>query len=457
MKNSTIVAFGMSLLAALPMGAETPSPFSVLKGAFVARKNVSAKQKMSQEKSEPKEFLKISEMASKFKPTVIKTYGWTGKKWIQDESITYTYDTKGNTLTETSVNGDREYVNTVYEYDTNDKVIFKESKVSGNGVDFENYRKTQFEYDPILTNVITTRTEWLWMNVGKGYDWQLVGNNYKRTFVRNDDGNVTNVVIAVLFQDIYDPTQRLNITYGEDGKAVSMSESILGYDGREYYWQDGIKLSDIEWENTDGQFYDIDMLFTGNNRIKSAIYEEPGSASARVNAEYGADGSYTVHMIGEIDDEPLEQTMRYTPYENDGYRLEVEATIMDVKQYEVTEEQYDEWGHMILSYNEWSADDEPKVVEQVIGEVVLDKEGFPTSYTVIEESYDINTGETDREYAFRAEYFDYKDSTASVGYLNENPEAPTRYYNLQGVQIENPAKGDVVIKCQGEKTFKIKY
>ncbi len=458
MKKSTFIGMGLALMVALPVGAESVAPLKAFKRACEAHKSASHVKKASAANVGGKDYMKVSEMAAKFKPTVTKTYGWTGKKWVLDESITYTYDASGLPITEMSVDAEGDQANTSYEYNENGKVTFKESKVSSNGVDFENYKKTEFEYDPILTNVITRRTEWLWMDLGKGKDWQLVGNNYKRTITRNEDGNITNVVIAVLFQDIYDPTQRLTVTYGEDGTATTIYEEFLNYDyaTQEYYWEQGIELREIEWENTDGQIYDTDMLFIGANRIKKAFYVDLDGAQADVSAEYDENGGYTVTMEGVMYGESVEQTMVYTPLENDGYRMEITATIMGDSEYELNEEQYDEWGHMILSVDEWWSDGEPKVVNKVIGEVEYDEKGFPAAYTVSEESYDINTGEVDTWNAFRAEYFDYVDVTVGVEGV-EAADGSVRYFNMQGIPVEKPSAGEILIKRVGEKAEKIRY
>lgn len=449
MRKSAFIALGCGLMVSVVAEAGASLPFKIFKNG---ENHESAMVSGTGNRG----YKKAPENVSHWKPTVTKAYGWTGKKWALEDTYTYTYDFMGNTVNELSLDAEGDYTNTIYEYDKNGKVTFKESKVSyDGGIVYDNYKKTKFEYDPILSDVITMRMEWLWM----GGDWQLVGNNYKRIITRDEDGNITSVVIAVLFQGIYDPTQRLEITYGEDGKATSMSESILGYDGKDYYWEEGIKLSDIVWENTDGQIHDIDisMLFIGNNRIKTAHYEDSDGAIADVSAEYGEDGSYIVTMEGEMEGEPVTQTVTYTPYENYGFRIVTEASVMGVSQYEVNEEQYDEWGHLLLSCDEWSADDEPKVVDKTIGEVEFDEDGFPISYTVTEESFNPNTGDIDKENAFRAEYFDYVDVTAGVGNVDADPDTAVIYFNLQGMPVRNPEPGSIVIRKQGNLSEKIRY
>lgn len=462
MKNSTLIGVGLALMAALPVGAETMSPLKVFKKACEAQKSASHAKKAPAASRVGKEYMKVSEMASKFKPTVTKTYGWTGKKWVLDENITYNYDASGLPVSEVSVDASGDQTNTTYVYDANGKVTFKESTVSSNGADFKNYKKTEFEYDPILTDLITRRTEWLWMDLGKGYDWQLVGNNYRRTIVRNEEGNITSVVVAVLFQDIYDPTQRLDITYGEDGKATTISEKLLNYDGKEYFWEQGMLITDITWEKTDGQIYDPEALFLGNNRIKTAHYEDEDDMSFDVSVEYAADSdAYTVTMVGVMEDEDygsfeIGGMAVYTPLENDGYTVVTTTTFTGEEIFNSKAEvRYDDWGHLTLEYYEENEDGD-MYFEKTVGEVEYDGEGYPSSYTVSEEYVDYNSGAIVAENAFRAEYFDYVDVTVGVDVTVEG-EGPVRYFNFQGLEVKEPVKGMILIKRQGEKVSKIKY
>ena len=100
---------------------------------------------------------------------------------------------------------------------------------------FENSTKTERSYDNKLTSVITNNRQWIWID----NDWNMAGNCYQRIITRDNDGNITSAVIAVLLDGKYDPTRRLDITYA-DGKAVTLKESELTYDGIEYKWVDGL-------------------------------------------------------------------------------------------------------------------------------------------------------------------------------------------------------------------------
>lgn len=447
MRNLRVVGLGMSLFAAFTVGAEVTSPFSVFDHVR-PEKVAEAKQKA------PETSMNISELASKLKPTFTKTYGWNGRRWVEDDAITYTYDAKGNPVSEVTLDGEGDYTRTEYVYNENGKVTYKESKVSRDGVNYTNYKKTEFEYDPILTNVITRRTEWLWMSG----DWLLVGNNYERRITRNENGNVTSVVIAVLFQGYYDPTQKLDITYGDNGEATTISEQLLNYDGKEYFWEQGLKISDIEWETTDGQIYNAEMLFLGKNKIKSCHYNDGNDTDVDVTAEYSAENeSYWVVMEGNMKGLPVVSTTAYRPLKNDGSISEVTITYMGEIVYNSrAEEEYDEWGHLLLSSDMEMEDDEIEE-ERVIGTVEYDESGVPVSYTVREEEVDHATGEVETTYVFRAEYYDYVDVTTSVKDLDADIDAPVRYFNLQGMPVENPEKGIIVIKQTGNKTSKIMY
>ncbi|MDE5871645.1 MAG: hypothetical protein K2H22_06875 [Muribaculaceae bacterium] len=462
MRNSTIIALGLGVLVSLPaMGKATGGQRADVKKlhsiGFSVGSHVKdadkAGSRIVRHSGKAGTLLKMSDLARQMKPGTTKTYGWDGEVWTPEETYTYTYDAAGNVTVENSVDEKGMYARTVNQYDSNGMLTFKETKVSDDGVNYKNSSKSEMEYDPILTDVITKKSEWRW-DYGK---WQQTGDNYECRITRNEDGNVTSVVTAVLLHGTYDLTERLDVTYGEDGKAVTVSKSIPRYDGREYYWEDVIRLSDIEWENTDGQIHDIDMLFTGNNRIKSAHYEDFDGASASVSADYMEDGSYTMIMDGEMEGEPVLQVTHYTTLENEGYRKVVEASIMGVRHYELTEEVYDEWGHLLLSRDEWSVNDELKVDDRMIGEVEVGEQGFPVSYTISESMYDLNTGETYTDYSLRTEYYDYIDVALAVEDLSYDRNSEVRYYDMPGHPVDHPSKGSIVIRRQGSRAAKIIY
>ena len=311
-------ALGLAAAMAMPAAAATVSPLKIMKDVKVRLTDGNAvKEPRKSPVRKAGKAMKVSELSRTVKPGMTKTYGWDGEDWMPEDTYTYVYDTKGNITVENTIDSEGGFVRKVIEYDSNDMPKLKVTTVSEDGVDFRNNSKSEFEYDPILTKVITSRAEWVW----DIREWQP-GNCYKRIITRDGDGNITSSVIAVLFQGIYDPTQRVEVTYGEDGKATEISEQILTFDHGtyEYVWEQGVKITDIVWERTDGQIYNAEDIFIGNNRIGSAHYLDPDGLDMNVTVEYAADSdAYTATMAMTMDGMSVTATSEYIPLENDGY------------------------------------------------------------------------------------------------------------------------------------------
>lgn len=450
MRRSTIISLFCGLIASTVAVAAPVSPFMTVKKVHDLRGEKSPAR-------EGKKIMKAPVNTANMKHTGAITYGWNGRKWILEDKYNYEYDTKGNVVVEKCEDAEGDFVKTTYEYNENGKVIRKESVVSNDGVNYSNNKRTEFEYDPILTNIITKRTEWLWMNE----DWRLVGNNYKRIINRDEDGNIVNVVIAVLFGDIYDPTQRLEITYGPDGTADTITEMILTYDGKNYAWEQGMRVSDITWDRTDGQIIDAENLFMGANRIKSAFWEDADDMEAQAMATYAEDSDdYSVDMVGVMEDDmDFSATVNFTFLENNGFIAESTMLMsyrgMSMEQTGLEEERYDAWGLLLLSRDETYFDGEPEEISRTEGDVEYNDEGLPVCFT-IKEGY--SEGEDiEMEPVFRCEYSDYIDVTTSVGEMGAESDAQVKYFNLQGMQINNPAPGSIVIKKRGGSVEKQIY
>lgn len=457
MRNSTVFVLGMAFAMAIPSVAKPISPVKVINDAKAHVFGIESGVKDNGERAAAKQpggssrnrdgLMRMSEMAKKMKPGTTKTYGWSRNKWVLEDSYTYTYDTEGNVVVELSKDAEGYYSRSVSEYNENGMATFKENMVSRDGVNYENNKKSEFEYDPILTKIITKRTEWMWLMD----EWKPVGNTYKRIITRDDAGNITSVVIAVLFNGDYDPTQKLDITYGEDGKASTISEQILGYNGKDYYWDQGVRISDITWDRTDGQICDPEDLFIGNNRIGSARYEDPDGLDMNVTVEYADDSdAFVASMTMTMDGETVTATSEYTPLENDGY-ISVGTTYYEGEELYSTREEYryDDWGLMTLYY-EGETEDGETYGESVVGEVEYDEEGRPLIYTISERYPDERTGEEVIEYVIRAEYSDYVDVTAGVGTLDAS-DASEEYYDLNGIRVNDPASGRIVVTKSGKK------
>ena len=387
--------------------------------------------------------LKVAD-PEKMKATKVHTYGWDGNGWESDVVYDYTFDAAGNITVELSKDAEGDFFRTVREYNDNGKMTLEETKASSDGVDYRNHRKTEIEYDPILTDVITRKDQWAWL----GDQWRP-GDCYKRIITRDEKGNITSAVIAVLFNGDYDPTQRLIVTYGADGKATEISEEILNYDygTREYFWEQGAKFTDIVWERTDGQIYDIEDIFTGENRIKSGLYHDSDDIQMQVSVDYAADSDgYLVTMLMEEEGLAATATTEYTPLENDGYIVEMKTEMMGFTLISIKEEvRFDAWGLMTLQEETMEAYGSGSGYDTVTGVVEYDAEGRPAVYTVSEEASDVGDDQVFTDYIIRAEYSGYVDVTAGVSSVGVT-EKSGKCYDLNGIPVPAPEKGRIVVK-----------
>ncbi|MDE6291673.1 MAG: hypothetical protein K2M16_09075 [Muribaculaceae bacterium] len=446
MRNFTVFALGLAAAMAMPAAAKTASPLKMMKDV---KTRLTAGNEGKEMRRMPRknagEIMKMSELARKMKPGTTKTFGWDGEEWMPEDVYTYSYDKDGNVLVENSKDAEGFCSRTVNEYNDNGKPVYKENMVSEDGVSFVNNSKNKYEYDAILTDVITNREEWLWMDS----EWQQQGNNYHRIITRDEAGNITSCVIAVLFQGIYDPTQKVEVVYGPDGKATEISEQILNfdYDKYEYYWEQGVRITDIVWERTDGQIYDVEGIFTGNNRIGSAHYLDPDGLDMNVTVEYAEDSeAYIATMSMTMDGMSVTATSEYIPLENDGY-IGIGTTYFEGEEMYSSREEYrfDEWGLMTFSL-ESETEEGFSYGESSTGEVEYGDDGMPAVYTVSVTYFDTEFGEEETEYVIRAEYSDYVDVTAGSGVSLTGAEASGKYYDLNGVCVSSPKKGQIVVK-----------
>ncbi|MDE6511124.1 MAG: hypothetical protein K2L00_03405 [Muribaculaceae bacterium] len=381
---------------------------------------------------------------AKVKATKVHTYGWDGNGWESDVVYDYTFDTAGNLTVELSQDAEGEFFRTVREYNDNGEVTFEETKASLNGVDYSNHRKAEIEYDPILTDVITRKDQWAWLNG----EWNP-GDCYKRIITRDEKGNITSAVIAVLFNGIYDPTQRLTVTYGADGKATEISEEILNYDygTKEYFWEQGAKFTDIVWDRTDGQIYDIEDIFIGGNRLKSGLYHDSDDIQMQVSVDYAADSDgYLVTMLMDEDGISATATTEYIPLENDGYIAEMKTEMMGFTIMSIRDEvRFDDWGLMTLQEETMEAYGSGSGYDTVTGVVEYDAEGKPAVYTVSEEYSDLGDDQVFTDYVIRAEYSDYVDVATGVSSVGLSDESG-KCYDLNGLPVVAPEKGRIVVK-----------
>ncbi|MDE6497564.1 MAG: hypothetical protein K2L21_02765 [Muribaculaceae bacterium] len=450
MRNFTLIALCVALAVPVSQAARTEHS--------LAKKHIEAVKKAKAEKSKKLKAL-AAEAAAKWCSQTQKAYGWNGEDWELEETYTKEYNQEGLTI-----------VNQVEDYDG--YINREENTWNENGMlatrfttvaesadePFKNYSKLSRTYDEKVPSFIVSNQQYIW----NGEDWSE-SNFYSQNVTRDDAGNVISMERAVFYQGALDPTYRLTVTYGADGKATTIKDCSLDYDydSGEYVWVDGSLISDIEWENTDGQILSVENLFTGANRIKSAVITNVEFDEVQnYTAEYATDGSYTLTMTMHDDywDEDVKSVLYYTPLdENGSYKTVVVNTYYedgDTEPYmsETTTEtgKYDAYGLILLEEMTYGDGTYEEVEDLTVGTVEYDTEnGYPLTWTV--QVYDPDEDEMYNQ--LRAEYSDY--INAGVADAIVDADAPVEYFNLQGMRINEPAAGQVVIRRQGNKATKI--
>ena len=430
--------FTLALCASLLGGA------TALAGPKLPQSNPTAPANALRALAPGKSLHRAAAGSTKWLPTSVVIYSWDNYEgWMLDDEVTSTYTADGRLETEITKNADG-YVKLTYGYTPGHELFASRlNQVSTDGTTYTNSVNTVREFDSVLTNLVTSNEEFMWM----GGAWSQNGNNFHRTITRDAAGNITEVEIAVLYQGVFDPTQRLIIEY-TDGVASSIVEVLKEYDyeNDKYVWTTGVGYTDIVWDRTDGQIYDTGNLTYGANRMASCTLMNYGEPVGTMEYTYNGDESYVGRMMM---DGQLVSTINFTFEENNGYTSETVEDYYGTEIKIVESELYDEYGQMLLQEFAEYYDGEESYFEKVIGTVTYGNV-YPleyvqtTIYTDLEESDNV----------LKIEYLDYIEHTSDAATIEADENAPVEYFNLQGIRVDQPSDG-IFIRRQGTKAEKV--
>lgn len=400
--------------------------------------------------------VRANAVAEKWCARTQKSYGWNGSAWVLDETYRNTYNRDGLIISQTVADSDGSATRITNRYNSNGKLISRLTEGASHASGpFTKTQQLVREYDERVTSFITLNDQQVFING----DWRP-SNTYSQTLTRNEDGNVTQMERAVLFNGIFDPTYHIFVVYDEDGKAVEITTEDLAYDGlkREYYWKPGNSYKDIVWHSFDGQIVSAENLYEGSNRIASAN-AIIGGEEYRISAEYFDDGSW-ISCASQFDpdvDMDLEERLEYTPldeygsckivntmsYVEDDNSIGAECVISTYK--------YDSNGLILLEESVYDDGENLEIIEKLEGAVVYDTEqGYPLTWTLQE--YDVESG--DMVNSFKAEFSDYVRLSQSA--INEiAADSECGYFNLLGTPVCNPQKGQILIEKSATGVRKI--
>lgn len=456
MRNFTFILMSASLMVSVPATATVRDLFGKAHNVIGhSHKKAPAHKSFSEIKERMQ---RTPEENMIYRASTEKAFAWDGVDWELSETYSKEYDEAGRLVSEIVVdNYEGFHIRTSYTYNANGMEISELVEVSEDGETYVNSEKTEREYDPIVTDVIIKNRPYIWIDG----EWQPSGNNYNRNITRNADGNVTMVEIAVWFDGKYDPTERMEITYGDDAKATTIKQSVLTYDGVNYEWEDALTISNIVWDRTDGQIVNIDGIGIGANRVKSCDQSE---GEDDLHAEFTYDGNnFAAIITGTVDGEMMEGTSVYEQLDDYGsckgtasytYKPEGEEPYTEVEIYTL---RYDAYGNLLESKDVAIYDGFEEIYEDVTGTVEYDETyGYPLTYVVSEGYYDPDTDEYVKENMLKVEFADYIGIVSGVENVKATDStAEDAYYTLQGMKVSNPAPGNVYIRIQGGKASKV--
>lgn len=394
-----------------------------------------------------------------FKPGKITEYDWRSGDWKLSNTSSFSYDEEGRVLAETG-----KYQKTEYEYDSNGMIVSQTvSNINDAGV-FTPAQKVEYTYDPVVTNFKTSATNYYW----RDGQWKI-SDSSRQLITRDDAGNITKIENQDLKDGSYVTSDEYcDISYGSDGRAVSITCYEEDYDGASQTWEVSLKLTDIVWDKTNGQIidlYDTDDLsdfFQGANRIKSATIAQgdyPGTAFLAVT--YTADGygydSQTTYNGEIVDTEKLTVLDQYGSFTLEAYYTDFDydedkGTWENDGSYYFNEtKKYDRFG-IVIEDTEEDMDANGKVTsgDYERGEVSYDSQtGMPVEYVVQKKYSKTSDFSNDEKYV-------YSDYSAGISAIGSNPDANEEYYNLNGIKIsQKDSSNGIYIIRKGNETVKV--
>lgn len=415
--------------------------------------------KLNTEKTPSSSILKLSaksraSQSALLLPTHEEAFSYEDGEWVAYSTYEIAYDSNGNVLTETE-EMDGEYTKTVNTWNSDGMIASKTVSYSDDGETFTDNDKIVYTYDEKVKNLITESAEYYWQNEA----WTLVsaGKTYKRIVKRNASGNVTSMELQTYYSGAYEAMYLTTTTYGSDGKPATIKfEELDSEDGTTYAMTESGTLTDIVWQNTDGQIvcYDSNDLFTDSNRIKIANITYDGETVGNISVSYDDLGGYEATAIytGE-DSQKAVMKLTYTD-QNGSYTYENQLYEGDDETPSESEKYVCEYdSHHNCTLEESYLDGELDYAVKT-DYTYTDGSDYPSQQ--IQSEYDSETGEYTP--AFKVVSSDYKDVTSVKNISADDANAPETVYTTSGIRVANNSsqlpRGLYIVK-KGAKTTKL--
>lgn len=409
---------------------------------------------VSQKAPAARHIVKKSPDAAKWLPEEQTEYFYEDG-WIELGNVHFTYDSKGNSITEL-LTSDEGSFKTIYEYDDNNQRTSMLT-LADEGGSWVNESWTTYTYDPIIQDYYILRM---------GYDWTDNAwiENIKcesNEIVRNDAGNIVSIVKNLPLGGAMVPAYKLEWTYDEQsGKAVGMT--YYYYDSTKNTWviYDATEYKNLTWEATDGQMTEVDInAFTeGPNRLTSCDVYYQGVIDGHFIVNYDANGGYTAnHTFADPTVIGISNVKAFT--DDLGSFTLTTYEYFDKKNNPTTEPEfigrlrvvYNEHGDVTLeTYSEVFEEGDEDILEGYKYDYTYDENGNVSEY--VSHMYDYDTYQYIPENKI---VFHSYTKISGIENVAVDTDAAAEYFDMQGRRVANPTNG-IYIKRQGGKATKIK-
>ncbi|WP_308245210.1 hypothetical protein [uncultured Prevotella sp.] len=387
--------------------------------------------------------------------------------WDKDAENNYTYNTQGLVLTQVL------YQNCVYAklentYNSKGQITHQIISNSLDGKTYETNSERVLEYDEQTGYTTKDETK---VSDGEGGTMISDGSNYT-TIERNSDGNITKLTKYTTNYSLYPESyneyhesERMEIEYANGGNAPT---SITCYG----YQKDGISYgltetyTDMTWTKSDGQLTSANplALISKTNQLKSCTI--PGDEiTLKFNVVDAKDnGAFTIRVNYEYDGQPVpgeykyaEEKLEFTD-DNGSYQYGVYIYYYNqVALANYIKEKFDAHGNSIRQ-EKWEED---WISENSKG-AVLDagikhqyKYDGPHGEMTEDIKLDYNSNKNTYLRNMKMTYDSFFDANVTaIKCVNDNTNEPATFYNLQGMKVNDNAKGLYIMK-QGSKIVKI--
>lgn len=383
-----------------------------------------------------------------WKPTHEKEFYYDGGEWFSEGDYYYTYDKKGQVLT-------NEYVGEGYSqklfntYNENGLVIEQIEQDAEEDGPYTNAFKKIAEFDPFVIDCPVLKETYGWMEDTES--WKLgMGNCYKRLVTRDDEDRVKNVEIKTFYDGNYESVQKHMFTYDTSGEGPSAYkfDELVEMDG-DVGWDESLNMQHIVWNKCNSQLtYDwTAWLEDPNNQIKSCDLYYYDTQMGTLGGEYTDKGqtvTMDLYMMSGLGGDGYKMVDKKTMTDESGsfelvsttwYDMDLNGECTDDEKAEIMKivVQFDDHGNEVL-YEEYGNDYEG-------GEELFLMGGTKTTYTYDEHGATVRT-----EYAEYVPDFDDWGNDLGGGYepflkieALETAEV-TNIQNVNAVSSENAKK-----------------